>query len=67
MNKKPLVVKTCLTQLSSVEEKIRNKGFRSIQKHIKDLDPVHFKTMSMGLYYYYWYSDKTSKQLKRRD
>ena len=64
MNKKKFIAKTCLIQLSSVEEKIRNKGFRSIQQHIDTIDPQDFKNLGLGLYYYYWYSDKTSKQLK---
>ena len=64
MGKKQFVVRTCLTQLSSVEEKIRNKGFRSIQNNIDNITEENMKSLSFGLYYYYWYSDKTSKQLQ---
>ena len=64
MTKKKFVIRTCLTQLSSVEEKIRNKGFRSIQNNIDNITEDQLKPLSFGLYYYYWYSDKTSKQLQ---
>ena len=64
MTKKKFVMRTCLTQLSSVEEKIRNKGFRSIQNNINNITEDQLKSLSFGLYYFYWYSDKTSKQLK---
>jgi hypothetical protein len=64
MSKKAFIAKTCLKQLSSVEEKIRNKGLRSIQKHVASLEASDLTSISLGLYYFYWYSDKTSKQLK---
>lgn len=64
MSQKPFIAKTCLTQLSSVEEKIRNKGLRNIQKHVDQLEKAHLPLVSLGLYYFYWYSDKTSKQTK---
>lgn len=64
MNKKKFVIKTCLTQLSSVEEKIRNKGLRSVQQNLDQISKDQFRTLSLGLYYFYWYSDKSAKQLQ---
>ena len=64
MPKKSFVVKTCIKRLSSVEERIREKGMRSLLANIDQLSSSCFHEVSFGLYYYFWYSDKSSKQLK---
>lgn len=49
-------------QLASVEERIREVAFGRLCFMLPLYAPESYKTLCIGLYYYYWYCDGTGKQ-----
>lgn len=54
-------------QLASVEPSIRQKGFFRLKKMMHKVSSDDFKRISIGLFYYYWYSDGFHNQVEDRE
>lgn len=63
MTKKPTPLKSIIRQLSSVEPAIREKALAKLIKRQQPIPESEFPSLSLGLYYFFWYCDKSKKEL----
>lgn len=64
MNKRSIPLKTIVRQLSSVEPSIRERALRKLLNRTQPIPESDFPALALGLYYFFWYCDKTTKEIQ---